>query len=127
MAKKEETKTKRQVVREQRMRRQKQQRLLTIGIITAIALVVAFFLIAPSVRNAITPVGEIVQVTPEVRPNVDGKTIGDANAPVLVEVWEDFQCPACRDYTHSIEPLLIQNYAVNWQNPLRIPHVSLPG
>lgn len=111
MTKKDETKSKRQIVREQRMKRQRQQRVLTIVIITAVALVVAFFLIAPSVRNAMTPLGEIVKITPEARPNADGKAIGDANAPVLVEVWEDFQCPACQGYSQTVEQQLIQNYA----------------
>lgn len=111
MAKKDETKSKRQIVREQRMKRQRQQRVLTIVIITAVALVVAFFLIAPSVRNAMSPVGEIVRITPVARPDADGKAIGDASAPVLVEVWEDFQCPACQGYSQSVEPQLIQNYA----------------
>jgi protein-disulfide isomerase len=110
MAKKDETKSKRQIVREQRVKRQRQQRLLTIGIVAAVALVVAFFLIAPSIRNAMTPVGDIVNITPEAPPNADGTAIGDASAPVLVEVWSDFQCPACQGFAQSIEPLIIDNY-----------------
>ena len=27
---------------------------------------------------------------------VDGYSMGDPDAPVVIEVWEDFQCPACR-------------------------------
>ena len=113
MAKKEDTKSKRQNVREQRLKRQRQQRVLTILVVTAVALVVAFFLIAPSVRNAMTPVGDIVKITPEAHPDANGKTEGNPNALVKVEVWEDFQCPACRQYSESIEPQLIQNYAAN--------------
>jgi protein-disulfide isomerase len=36
-----------------------------------------------------------------------GRSLGDPNAPVKVEVYEDFQCPACGLYTERIEPLLI--------------------
>lgn len=111
MAKKEDMKSKRQIVREQRIKRQRQQRVLTIVVVTVIAIVVAFFLIAPSIRNAMTPVGEITRITPEARPNADGKAIGDPNAPVLVEVWSDFQCPACQDFAQSVESQIIQNYA----------------
>jgi protein-disulfide isomerase len=110
-AKKDETKSKRQIVREQRVKRQRQQRLLTIGIVAAVALAVAFFLIAPSIRNAMTPVGEIIQITPEARASIDGRAIGDVSAPVLVEVWSDFQCPACQSFAQSIEPQVVQNYA----------------
>jgi protein-disulfide isomerase len=54
-----------------------------------------------------------VQITPEARPLVDGAALGDPNAPVLVEVWEDFQCPACRTYSSEIEPLVVDNYVAS--------------
>jgi protein-disulfide isomerase len=57
-------------------------------------------------------VGDIVQITPEARPMANGREMGDPNAPVLVEVWEDFQCPACRTYATEIAPLVVQNYVV---------------
>lgn len=110
MAKKEETKSKRQVIREQREKRQRQQRLITILVVVGAALLVTGLLIAPSIRAATAPVGEIIKITPEPRPLVDGKAMGDPNAPVKVDVWEDFQCPACRDYTQNIEPQIVQNY-----------------
>ncbi len=110
MAKKEETKSKRQMVREQRERRQRQQRLLTILIVAGIAVFIAGLMIVPGILEAATPVGEIVMVTPEARPMVNGKSMGDTNAPVKIEVWEDFQCPACRQYSESVEPLVVQNY-----------------
>ncbi len=37
-------------------------------------------------------------------------TMGDPDAPVKLEIWEDFQCPACKNFSEDIEPLLIQNY-----------------
>jgi protein-disulfide isomerase len=110
MGKNEEQKSKRQQIREQRVQKQRRQKLLTILLITGGALVIAGLLIAPSLRNSFTPVGEIVQVTPEVRPMVDGVALGDPNAPVLVEVFEDFQCPACRTYSSDVEPQLVENY-----------------
>jgi protein-disulfide isomerase len=110
MVKKVEQKSRRQQIREQRIQKQRRQRLMTILAITGVALVVTGLLIAPSIRNSLTPVGEIVEITPEARPMVDGVALGDPNAPVLVEVWEDFQCPACRTYSNDIEPLVVDNY-----------------
>ncbi len=113
MGKSEEQKSRRQQIREQRVQKQRRQRLLTILLITGGALLIAGLLIAPSLRNSLTPVGEIVQVTPEARPMVDGAAMGDPNAPVLVEVFEDFQCPACRTYSGDVEPLLVENYVAS--------------
>ncbi len=110
MTKKQETKSKRQQIREQRMKRQRQQRLMVILAVTAGALLIAGLLIVPSLINSLTPVGEIVNITPAERPLVDGKEMGDPNASVLVEVWEDFQCPACKTYSTDIAPLVVQNY-----------------
>ena len=41
---------------------------------------------------------------------VDGTHLGDPTAPVKVDVWEDFQCPACKNYSEQTEPAVIQNY-----------------
>ncbi len=108
MAKKQRpgTPSKRQIIREQRMKRQQQQRLLTILVIVVAAVVIAGLLIWPSLR----PVGEIKTITPVERPQEDGTALGDPNAPVLVEVWEDFQCPACTGYSQQIEPQVVDNY-----------------
>jgi protein-disulfide isomerase len=37
----------------------------------------------------------------------DGYSLGRADAPVQIEVWEDFQCPFCRRWTEQIKPALI--------------------
>jgi len=38
------------------------------------------------------------------------RALGPAGAPVTVEVWSDFQCPACGFFAKSIEPDLIDEY-----------------
>jgi len=43
---------------------------------------------------------------------VDGRTVGAADAPITIELWEDFQCPACGVFTRSMEPRLIEEYVV---------------
>ncbi len=102
--------SKRQLIREERAKRQQRSRLYTILAVIAGALVVAGLLILPSIRENMTPVGEIKTVDPVERPQADGTALGDIDAPVLVEVWEDFQCPACQAYSDQIEPLVVENY-----------------
>ncbi len=109
MAKKQvqETKSKRQQVREERARKARQQRLLVVG---AIVLVVALFvglLVIPAIARNNAPVGEFTRVTPRSLQNVDGLTMGDPNAPVKMDVFEDFKCSACQGYNENIEPLVI--------------------
>lgn len=113
MAKKKETVSRRKLLREQRAKRQRQQRVTLIIGATVVAIVIAAFLILPSLLEAMTPVGEITVVTPKSRPMVDGSALGVPEAPVLVEVWEDFQCPACRDYSQNIEPRIVDDYVAN--------------
>ena len=98
--------SKRQVRREQRRKREKQQRVVIIAIVIIGALLLAFALIYPSLK----PMGEVIPVTPPSYAQVDGTALGNPNAKVIVEVWEDFQCPACRNFSENTEPLVIQNY-----------------
>lgn len=102
--------SKRQIIREQRMKRQRRQRLFAILGVAIGAVVIAGLLIWPSLRSALAPVGEIKTITPVERPQADGTALGDPSATVLVEVWEDFQCPACTGYSQQIEPQVVQNY-----------------
>ncbi len=112
MARTKAAKSKRQVIREERQKKRRRQRLLTILAITAGALLVVGLLVYPSIKNARAPVGEITMITPVSRPMASGTAMGEEGAPVLVEVWEDFQCPACRNYSADIEPLIAENYVV---------------
>lgn len=43
---------------------------------------------------------------------VDGRTLGKADAKVSIEIWSDFQCPACRSLAVEIEPSIIAEYVV---------------
>jgi len=113
MAKKQGATSKRQAIREQRERKQRQQRTTTILVLTGVAILIAAVLIAPSIQRALTPVGEITNVEPIERPMVDGTAMGDPNAPVLIQVFEDFQCPSCRIYSEDIAPAIIETYVQN--------------
>ncbi|MFZ5879646.1 MAG: DsbA family protein [Chloroflexota bacterium] len=90
-------------------RRQQQDqsaRWVMIGLVAAGALLVAAVLIWTGVQS--TPqVAGVVTPTAVARQNVDGLTVGDPNAPVRIDVFEDFQCPACKRFTEQVEHRII--------------------
>lgn len=56
------------------------------------------------------------------------KIVGNPNAPVTIEVYSDFECPACRNFHIETLPLLAKNYAgpgkvciISHEFPLNIP------
>lgn len=98
--------SKREAVRERRKQKQRKQRLFIVLGVVGVAAVIAALLIIPS----LLPVGDIVVITPHERPMVDGRAMGDPNAPVTIEVYEDFQCPACKSFTEQIEPQIVDAY-----------------
>ena len=97
--------SKRQERRAKMQRQQQRQRLMVIGLIVLGAALVVFAVVLPQIR----PVDEIIPITPAALPNPDGLSVGDANAPVTIDVFEDFQCPACKSFTENTETLVIQN------------------
>ena len=79
---------------------------MAVGILVVAAVIITVLLVYPSM----TPVGEIIPITPGAHPQPSGRQMGDPNAPVLIELYEDFQCPSCRTFNENIEPLLVQDY-----------------
>jgi protein-disulfide isomerase len=41
---------------------------------------------------------------------VDDRAVGAADAAITIELWEDFQCPACGLFSRSTEPSLLEQY-----------------
>ena len=114
--------SKRQEIRERRRREELRNRIIVIVLVVLGALLVTFALIVPSINTAraaasatqtaanATPV-PVVTVTPRLfNAKVDGVHLGDPNAPVKVDAYEDFRCSACLYFTQSVEPQIIQNY-----------------
>lgn len=40
----------------------------------------------------------------------DGRSLGSLTAPVALEIWGDFQCPSCANFTQTIEPTIVERY-----------------
>lgn len=99
--------SKRLDLREKHRKQQQQQRLIIIGMVILGALLLATALIYPTLK----PVGPVTEITPhKFNSPVNSNTIGNPQAPVKVDVWEDFQCPACRSYSETVEPQVIIDY-----------------
>jgi protein-disulfide isomerase len=100
----------REMIREQHRRREKRERLIIIGVVVIVALVITFLLVWPNIQ----PVGNIVVPTfvsmPTDKVPAGTAAAGDPSAPVKLDIWEDFQCPACQNFTLNIEPDLVSKY-----------------
>ena len=92
---------------ERRQKRAREQRRVAFIIISIAVVLMVLIIALPTLIDAATPVGEIVQITPVDRPMVSGKTMGNPEAPVVIEVFEDFQCSACASYTFNTEKQII--------------------
>jgi protein-disulfide isomerase len=124
MSDKKEGISKRQARREEIRRKERQQRLVLIGVIAAVTLAIVALIVVPSIRSATAPVGEFVKITPATYTAADGTRLGDPNAKAKIEVFEDFTCSACKVYTQNVEPQVIkdlvdsgQAYYVYYQYP----------
>jgi protein-disulfide isomerase len=62
-------------------------------------------------------------------PDIDkGKIIGVPTAPVRIDVFSDFECPACKNFHETLLPMIVKDYVmpgkvyiVNREFPLPIP------
>ena len=92
-----------------RKKRMEERRNAILMVIGGIILLVALFTVPPLIEKS-KPIGEIISITPVARPQVNGAALGDPNAKVRIDVFEDFQCPSCKTYTESVESQIIENY-----------------
>jgi protein-disulfide isomerase len=110
--------SKREELRKRRQTQARQRQLIVIGGVALLAVAVAAWLIYPTLQ----PVGEIVPVTPQAYPAADGSALGPATAPVLVEVFSDFQCPNCKAFADNVEPQLFATYGSGAQVRIDYKH-----
>ena len=85
------------------------QRWVFIALIGLGVALVAFAIISGQFPPGLQP----ATAAPGALPNPIGLSLGDPHAPVTIDVFEDFQCPACKYFTESIETVVIRNLVVN--------------
>jgi protein-disulfide isomerase len=103
--------SKRQEVREKRRKKQRSQRAMLIVTIVGAALIIAAILILPSLK----PLGEISMPVSVERGQVSANTMGDPNAPVVIEEFSDFGCSHCKRFSEETEPDIIEQYIASGQ------------
>lgn len=102
-----ESTSKRQLRKDELRKKERQQRIITVGAIAAVAILLMALIIVPSVQRSANPAGDFVKITPGTFPNPNGTSLGDPNAKVKIQLFEDFQCSACKNYAAEIEPRVI--------------------
>ncbi len=108
--------SKRDAIKAQRTKRKRQQRMRTLLVVGGVIVVIIAVIILLTNYSIFLPKGNIVQITPIPRPQENGKAFGNPNAKVKILVFEDFQCPICKEFTTSVEPQLdTSTYITNGQ------------
>lgn len=110
--------SKRDELRQRRQQQAKQRQTIILVIIVIAAFTVAGFMIYPSLQ----PIGEIVTIEKETYPLAAGAALGPVGAPVVVQVFSDFQCPFCQKLALGTEKQLIDQYIPTNQVRLEYRH-----
>lgn len=105
--------SKREMLREQRLKKERRKRLNIILALVIGGVIVIGLVAYPSIKSAVTPVGDFVEIIPEDWPDPNGTSLGDPDAKVVIEIFEDFKCIACKEYSDSVEPSVIANHVAN--------------
>jgi protein-disulfide isomerase len=113
MARRPEVRVKRKDIKEVRRRQQQRTRLITIGIIAAVAVLAAVVIIAVMQGNRVT--GDFIIPEEQARPMADRNSMGDPNAPIQVEEFSDYLCSFCRSFALQQEPAIVRDYVATGQ------------
>lgn len=101
--------SKRQQRKDQIRRKERNSRLLSIGLVSIGVLFLAFLFIYPSIK----PVAEVIPAPEITYPDADFNKVGNPDAPIKIDEYADFQCPYCRIFFENTEKLLMDNYVAN--------------
>ena len=108
--------SKRRELVEQRRAQERKQTLTILGVIVVIAVLLIGGAIALSNRNAASSGGNSNAVTASDHPTpanaqANERAWGPADAPVKIEEYLDYQCPACGSYNRNYEAGVIEAFA----------------
>ena len=84
----------------------------SLPILSALAVIGGLALIAVSIAFSAVSQGPALEATTARAPSgvpSDGLVLGRADAPVTIDLYEDFQCPACQRWGMTVFPTLAGN------------------
>ena len=102
--------TQRDAIRERRRKRKRQQRMVSIMIVAGIALIAVAIIMIPTIMRNVQAVGEFEQPDKNPRPMANDNTMGDPNAPVVIEEYSDYACSYCADFALGTSERIVQDY-----------------
>jgi protein-disulfide isomerase len=80
----------------------------TVAIVAVMAIIAGVWFLTRPAPFSDTPIAPGI-VTPSNIPS-NSTTLGQANAPATIDLYGDFRCSACFNFTAGQEPQLVQNY-----------------
>jgi len=107
--------TQRDAIRERRRKRKQQQRMVTIMIVAGVALIAVAIIMVPTIMRNLETVGEYAQPEKNPRPMANDNTMGDPNAPVIIEEFSDFGCSHCATFSTETAERIVQDYVSTGQ------------
>ena len=105
----------RQDIRNRRRKRKQQQRMVTVLIVVGVVFIFAAILMMPTITAAVTPVADFIRPDVNPRPMANANTVGDPNAPVVIEAFSDFGCGHCGTFAQTTGEEIIQKYVATGQ------------
>jgi protein-disulfide isomerase len=93
-----------EIVAARQARQKQKQRNKLMAIVAVVAVVAVAGLIVAG--NALRGDNETVRYASQAQ----GRVLGDPNAPVLIEAWEDYQCPVCKQANATVLEQIDKNF-----------------
>lgn len=94
--------------RREQARKAQRNRMLIIGGVILAAVVVVGALIALGSRPQ--PAGDFTTVPTQTWPQANGKSMGPADAKVVLTEYADFQCPVCKQFHEQVFQKIVDQY-----------------
>ena len=108
--------SKRQFIEDRRKKNQRQKTLMLTLMIGGVVVVIgAISLAFISSSRVNLSLNDIIQPEIDLRVRVDRNTLGDPNAPVVIEEYSDFGCSHCADFALGTKKLIEQEYIESGQ------------